>query len=95
LKTDEPTIRAGEGNRFCPSVDGFPSERALERDSLIPSVPLIVSTKGAVHPTVAAPEEIEDALRRDQPLAEPTERKGAMKTRFTSRLSRRLNNEAR
>ena len=63
LEPDEATIRTGERERFRASVDGGAAGDVLERDALVPAMPVLTATEGTRYARVAAPQEIKDALR--------------------------------
>ena len=67
LEPDEATVRTGERECFGLSVDRVAANDMLERDTLVPAVPLLFATEGTGHARTAAPEEIKYVLRRYRP----------------------------
>ena len=63
LEPDEATIRTGERERLRASVDRGAAGDVLERDALVPAMPVLTATEGTRYARVAAPQEIKDALR--------------------------------
>jgi hypothetical protein len=68
LEPDEATVRTGEREGFGPSVDRLAANDMLERDTLVPTVPLLLATEGTSHARTAAAEKIKYVLRRHGPL---------------------------
>jgi hypothetical protein len=64
LEPDEAAVRARERERLGSAVDGVAAEDVVERDALVPPVPLLMTTEGTGDPGVPASQEIKDRLRR-------------------------------
>jgi hypothetical protein len=80
LKPDEPAVRTGEGKCFRVSIHRVASGDMLERNPLVPAVPLLAAAKGTVLSSAAASQEIEDLHR-------------SIRKRATSDSTRRLDGE--
>jgi len=63
LEPDEAAIRTGEREGLRASIDSGAADDVLERDALVPAMPVLTATEGTRHVRVAAPQEIKDALR--------------------------------
>lgn len=63
LKPDKATIRTRERERLRASVDRGAAGNVLERDALVPAMPVLTATEGTRHARLAAPQEIKDVLR--------------------------------
>jgi hypothetical protein len=73
LQANEPTVRARERKRLRPPIHRTARNDMLERDPLIPSVPLLLPAERTPPPSIAAAQKIEDALHH----LTPQEIKGA------------------
>ena len=65
LEPDEPAVRARERERLRTPVERFAPDRVVERDPLVPAVPVLVAAEGTGHARSPTPQEVEDGrLRR-------------------------------
>jgi hypothetical protein len=60
LEPDEPAVRTGEGKRFRVSIHRVAADDMLERNPLVPAVPLLAAAERTVLSSAAASQEIED-----------------------------------
>jgi hypothetical protein len=60
LKPNETAVRTGEGKRFRVSIHRIAAGDVLERNPLVPAVPLLAAAKRTAPSSAAAPQEIED-----------------------------------
>ena len=60
LESDEPAVRAGERERLGTPVERSAPDRVVERDPLVPAVPVLVAAERTGHARFPTPQEVEN-----------------------------------
>jgi hypothetical protein len=63
LQPDEAAIRTRERERLHATIDSGAAGDVLQRDTLVPAMPVLTATERTRHARVAAPQEVKDPLR--------------------------------
>lgn len=63
LQPNEPAVRTRERKRLRTAIDRGAAGDVIQRDTLVPAMPILTAAERTRHARVAAPQEVKDPLR--------------------------------